>query len=279
MIALAATALWGQESHLSAGFGEFQVRFVTKVEPPGENPRAQLPGAILPEPGRAHRLISDAAHKRQFGYDLLLEPGGDGNTVQLRIEPTKLSSAQVFSNLHGWTLLDLPKYSVIPKVKVGDTVALDLLVNPVTGQKIVDYLTVVRREDNAAPAHDFTLADVELSLNQPRVSVNGKLVAESQGGTAGAVVWFYLAEYGRFILSLVPNQKFGFQKNGVAAADTFTFREGSTEYRVQCGGAVAPGPDRYNLYVAHEPAWKPWGTGASFTLGSADRAEWVVGKH
>ena len=111
-----------------------------------------------------------------FAYDLRAEPGADGNTIQIHIEPMKLSRPSLYTVESGWTLLELPKYPVIPTVKVGDTVALDLLVNPATGQKIVDYLTVARRADGEA--HDFTLADVEMTLNHPRVMVNGKL-AES----------------------------------------------------------------------------------------------------
>ena len=117
--------------------------------------------------------------------------------------------------------------------------------NPATGQKVTDYLTVVRRGEVApGTARDFSLADVELSLYQPRVLLNGKPVeatANFQNATAGAVVWLYLAGHGRFVLSLFPNEKLGFQKNGVAAAHAFVFREGSTEYRFECANAVAPG--------------------------------------
>jgi hypothetical protein len=278
-IALLATALWGQESTLTAGFGELEVRFLTKVEPPGENARGTLPGGVLVYQGRVHHIISDSANKRQFGYDLLFEPSPDGNSVQLRIEPVKPSNPPVFSALPGWTLLELPKYPVIPRVKVGDTVAIDLLVNPATGQKIVDYLTVARRTEG--PANDFTLADVELTLMEPRVRLNGQLVeatADFQGGTSGAVVWLYLAGHGRFVLSLFPNEKLKFQKNGVSSSNMLTFREGADEYRVECERAIAPGSARYNLYVLHEPGWRPWRSGDLFTVGSADKAEYVV-KH
>jgi hypothetical protein len=250
------------------------------VEPPGENPRGPLPGGVIVYQGRVHHIISDSANKRQFGYDLLVEPSPDGNTVQLRIEPVKPSNPPVFSALPGWTLLELPKYPVIPKVRVGDTVALDLLVNPATGQKIVDYLTVVRRTEG--PSHDFTLADVELTLMEPRVRLNGKLVETTdnfQGGISGTVVWLYLAGHGRFVLSLFPNEKLGFRKNGVTSFNTLTFREGAAEYRVDCNRAIAPGSQRYNLYVVHEPEWRPWRSEDLFTVGSADQAELVVGKH
>ena len=283
LIALAATALWGQESKLSVGDPSWKgidVQFVTRVEPPGENPRGRLPGAVITDAGRAHHIINGPAHKRSFGYDLRLEPSADGNTVQLRIEPLKFSPEQKYSVEPGWTLLAPPKYPVIPNLKVGDTVALDLLVNPATGQKIVDYLTL-QRSGGAAAAHDFSLADVELLLNQPRVRVNGKLVeatATYRAGVSGAVVWLYLAGHGRFVASLFPNEKLGFQKNGVTSAETLTFREGATEYRVECASAIAPGSGPYNLYVVHETGWRAGGMEEPFMIGAADKAEWVVGK-
>jgi hypothetical protein len=127
-------------------------------------------------------------------------------------------------------------------------------------------------------ARDFTLADVELSLNQPRVRVNGKLVEDEsnhRGGISGAVVWLYLEGHGRFVVSLFPDEKLGFRKNGMVTAEAMTFRDGATEYRVECSGRVAPGSGPYNLYVVHEAAWR---AGAPFAIGSADKAERVVGK-
>jgi hypothetical protein len=181
-------------------------------------------------------------------------------------------------------MLALPTYPFIPGVKVGDTVAIDLLVNAATGQKIVDYLTLKRRAgaEAASEAHDFSLADVELSLSRPRVWVSGKRLETTgnfQGGTSGAVVWLYLGGRGRFVLSLFPNEKLGLQKTGVALAKTFWFRDGSTEYRVECDSAVAPGAGPYTLYVVHEAGWQPGGIGEPFMIGSADKPEFVVGKH
>ena len=80
--------------------------------------------------------------------------------------------------------------------------------------------------------------------------MNGKLVeatATCRNGVSGTVVWLYLPGHGRFVVSLFPNEKLGFQKNGVTSADTLTFREGATEYRVECASAIAPGSGPYNL--------------------------------
>ena len=78
--------------------------------------------------------------------------------------------------------------------------------------------------------------------------------------------------------SLFPNEKLGFQKNGVTSAETLTFREGATEYRVECASAIAPGSGPYNLYVVHETGWRAGGMEEPFMIGAADKAEWVVGK-
>ena len=67
------------------------------------------------------------------------------------------------------------------------------------------------------------------------------------------------------MLSLAPREGHPYQKNGVVSGNTFTFHDGTTEYRVECPIPVVPGLGRYNLYVVHEPAWT--GMGEPFSLG------------
>jgi hypothetical protein len=273
LFAVAVVAMWGQESNLSVSdpsWNGIEVRFLTKMEPAGAAD-GRFPGGVLVEHGRVHHLIDDAAHKRTFGYDLSVIPEADGNTVQLKITPMKFADGKPYAVQPGWKLIELPKYPMIPKTKVGETVALDLLVNPATGQKLIDYLTVVNSaHQSEGPAQDFALSDVELSLMNPRVQVNGKLSVTSKGGTMGQVIWLYLPGHGRFTISLLPNEKRGFARNGTASGTTFGFRDRANEYRVDCSGSVAPGSGRYNLYVRHEPRWYP-GPEETFLIGSNDR--------
>jgi hypothetical protein len=249
-----------------------EIRFLTRIEPDG----TRLPGGVTVDSGRVHHVINDNAHKRSFGYDLVLEVSADGKIAQLRIEPVRLPG----SMRADWTLLELPKYPVIPDVRVGDTVALDLLVNSTTGQKVVDYLTLRRHGemDLSRDARDFSLADVEMSLLQPRIWVNGKIEGGAgHGGVVGAVIWINIsssgAAHGRYILSLLPNEKLGFKKTGVVSEFGLRFRDGTTEIRIECGSRVAPGPGNYNLYVVHEG-----NTRGNGVFGSADRAEWAIAK-
>src|SRR6266567_3190934 len=89
-VLILATALWGQENYLSVSdpsWKGIEIRFVTKIEPPGVDSGSRLPGGVYVEPGRAHHVIQDAEHKRYFGYDVHLDVATDGNSAQLRIEP------------------------------------------------------------------------------------------------------------------------------------------------------------------------------------------------
>jgi len=276
---LCAAAGFAQEGQLAAGGGPswkgLEIWFQTKIEPPGTT----LPGGVLVGQGRVHHGITDSSHKRSFGYDIVLDPAEDGQSARIRIERWNPQGSKITFE-RGWSFLELPDYPVIPNVKVGDTVALDLLVNAATGQRVVDYLTLRRQGDMnlQRPARDFQLTDVELTLMEPRISVNGKPgPSMGGGGFAGAVVWLYLAGRGRFVLSLLPHEKLGFQKNGIVSENGLLFRDGQDEVRVECRRRVAPGSGNYNLYVLHQRDWPP-GVARELMIGSADDPESVLGK-
>jgi hypothetical protein len=254
----------------------FSIRFATKVEPDGNGASAALGGTVIDLKGGVvgQRFIDDPAHKRSFGYDVRLEPSADGTTVQIRIEPLHAAQHAVQS---GWTQfglpIGLPKYPVIPGLRVGDTVAIDLLRNPVTGEKIVDYLSLERRENPPAElARDFALSDVELTLDRPRVWVNGKLAeasAQENAGTTGYEVWFYLTGYGRYTLSLFPDAKRRSHKAGTVAGKAITFADGSNTFRVQGESRVAPADGVYNVYMRRDTT-ESLSVFGPFSIGSQD---------
>ncbi len=150
-LALAAATLYAQENSIRMDGGPLwkglSIRFSPRVEPDVNDASNQLGGTVIDLRGGVvgQRFINDPVHKRSFGYDVRLEPAPNGNSAQIRIEPLHAAEHAVQS---GWSQfglpVGLPKYPVIPDLRVGDTVVLDLLINPATGQKIVDYLTLVR---------------------------------------------------------------------------------------------------------------------------------------
>ena len=164
-------------------------------------------------------------------------------------------------------------------MKLQDTVAIALLVNPSTGQKLVDYLTLNRKQ-RLTPAHDFSLGDIELVLDRPQVTVAGKThPIASPIGVAGNLIWLYVEGYGRYIFSLVPNETLGLRENGSVYSDYLMFRDRDTEFRVASKSAIAPGNGHYNLYVVSQPSWRPRSGSDPLRIGAASNLDSLTGAH
>jgi hypothetical protein len=265
---------------------EMEVQMTARMEPGS----VRVPSAVVAVvTGRYHRVVLDRGQRRFFAYDVFVEPKTGSQTLQVRIEPFSLSAAD-FARVEmidaSWTYMPLYKYPVVPEVRAGDTVAIDLLENPATGQKVVDYLVFKRSTPanaDRAPLEDLSLAAVELQLENCRISVNGTMLDASTrlgGSISGAALWFYLPDRGRFAMSLVPHSNLGFLRAGEVSNRSLTFSDGNERYEIQSTSRIVPAGGRYNLYVRHDTEWRPAVSEAKspVILGAADRAEWLTAK-
>ena len=243
----------------------------------------------------------DSSRHVYFGYDITIDRLPEETTYRVTIRPLSIGAdkLQYFKDPANWTILPLPLpgYPAPQTLHSGDVMALDLMTNAETGQKIVDYLTIQEpphglgtfnpdppRQFSYVPGtpRDFTIEDASLRLTAPRLTVNGKLdesSARNNGEVAGAVVWIYVANRGRFILSLSPNRSLGFRKAGEVRGSLLTFTMGSETFIINCANSIAPGETPFNLYVLQDRSWKPtyaFANLSAFTMGAADRAEWLV---
>ena len=263
-----------------------EVQMTARIEPGS----VRIPSGVRAiHIGRFHRVVQDRGQRRYFAYDVLVEPRNGSRAFQVRIEPFSLSATDL-AEMHvdpSWTYVPLLKYPLVPDVRAGDSVAIDLLENPTTGQKVVDYFVFKRSNATAAaelsPLRDLSLADVQLRLDDFRISVNGTVLEASTrvgGSLSGAALWFYLPERGRFVMSLVPNAKLGFRRAGEVTSGSLSFTDGRDRYDIQSTGRIAPAGGRFNLYVLHDPQWRPIGDESTspIIVGAADRAEWLIAK-
>lgn len=264
-----------------AAWKGLRIEFAAKLEPGHLTP--DFNGSVIDagvSGAAAQRFIDDPVHHTTFGYEVRLEPGADGTSATLRIEPLHDPRHAVKNGWTGFGLPSgLPKYPVIPNLRVGDTAAIDLLVNPSTGQKLVDYLTLEQKQP-PAPAHDFSLADVEIFLDRPDIAVAAKTYSGAAPvGISGTAVWLYVEGYGRYIFSLFPNEKLGFRRTGAIQGALLTFRDRDTEFRVSSKSVIAPGNGPYNLYVLSQPSWRPRGPSDPVRIGAAGSVEALTGVH
>jgi len=281
---LPALAQSGRLMGGSAGRGNVLFSYETRLEPPSPPLAGHIGGGVRGGISGMSRWMTESSRHVYFGYDLDIEPLQQPNTYRVTFRPLSLSPEKLgLENPPAWTLLPLPGYPAPQTVHGGDIIALDLMTNPATGQKIVDYARIQNPQrpvyTAAGPARDFTAEDAELRLAEPRVTLNGKLLdatGDFGGGVSGALAWFYLADRGRYILSLVPRSHLGFQKAGEVRGTSLVFTLDGDTFRLESAARIAPGYAPYNLYVLHDPAWRPKTPGESFLVGSADTAESLI---
>jgi hypothetical protein len=129
-------------------------------------------------------------------------------------------------------------------------------------------------------AREFTAADAEMQIRQPRVTLNGATQATAGRGPAaviGSLIWFYLPGRGRYILSLAPRRELDFQRAGEVRGGSIKFTVGEDTITLECPIEIASGHAPYVLYVLRDPLWEPTAQAqkGQFAIGSVDAGELV----
>lgn len=274
----------------------------TRLEPPKPELTDVFGTATNDASGLIHRVLWDRSHRIYVGYDVLVESLQETNTYRITFQALAMTpelAKRSFVDSSGWTQLPMPGFPAPKTVTMGQVLVLNLLTNNTTGQKIVDYVTIQEpsggfRGFEHVPTREFSFAtgsprdfrteDAELRIREPRLSVNGKIdesTVNGRGDAAGAIVWFYASKRGRYLLSLTPRTELGFKKAGEIRGTSLTFSVGQDTFTLSSGVRIAPGQSAFNLYVLHDPAWRPTHPNANlsaFTMGAADRAELLIRK-
>ena len=254
-------------------------------------------------PNQVNRMFLDRVTRVYFGYSVQLDTQPQRNAFRLTFQPLSLTPGlqkHFGDDAVSWKPLPVPRFPAPQIIRAGEVLELPLLSNTNWGQRLTEYLTVqepaprvqgfqdlnpVTREFSfaAGAPHDFTVNDVALRLQNPRVFINGRfeeLSARTMGEESGAVVWMYLPNRGRFLLSVVPNAQRGFRRAGEIRGNSLRFTVGSNTFSVTSASRIAPGTAAYNLYVLHQPDWRPTYANADvdlMTIGAADSVTEILG--
>ena len=121
-----------------------EVQLETRLEPDSP-PITKHGGGVLTEHEVIKRHLCNFDNQTFFGYDLTLEPLGDG-LVRMRFGRLSMDArtiGKLFPEVKKWKPVVRPSGAPASlDVHVGDTVAVDLFLNRSTGQKVTEYLTV-----------------------------------------------------------------------------------------------------------------------------------------
>jgi hypothetical protein len=248
----------------------FLLKYRTMVEP--ARPRGQelhIGGGGFDDSVTNHRVLEDLDQKKYFGYNLQVGVIGGGR-FQLNFKPLTVESWMRF-NLDGWSEIPLPSVPTTMQLNDGETVALDLMVNPTTGEKIVEYITVGSPTGSGGAARDFQMNDVQMMLASPQLHLNGKSMewnhGDSHGVASGSVVWVYVPDRGRFLISFAPHAELGFRQAGEARGAQIKFAWNGETYELRGTERIMPADGAWNVYVyqdrGYQPAYPPALYGAS----------------
>jgi hypothetical protein len=228
---------------------------------------ALLPQALLDVGNTIHRVVLDREGNPVFGYDLVVEPLGDARKFRVTARPLgadferQLRVRRASAATPAAPVPTLARATDAQTLDDGDALALDLLVNPQTGVRVVDVIKVATdraRLWQAAP-RDFTLDSVQLALRSPRLVVNGEALAGARASrtVSGALVWFYVPGRGRFILSLVPRAGYAFEKIALIEDERVSFDFRGVHYEWTSSAPVVGDGGSWFAWVLHDPRYTP----------------------
>ncbi len=225
-----------------------------------------------------HRVLIDEKNNFYLGYDLEVEvqpakfDGGSFQPGQFKLTFGPLSAAHVAGLQANPKLANLsphPEFnqdwffrSATPQLlKSLDSIAIELLVNPATGAKIIDVISVNMSPTaawfNKRPfgnARDFSIDDVEMSMSRNKLLINGECVSCSgSGSVSGPLVYFWVRGRGRFIVSLRAHDGYDFQKIGTIQQNKIVFFMNGDYYEWICAEPIMKDGGFWNVWVLHEP--------------------------
>jgi hypothetical protein len=233
----------------------------------------QLPAALRPQTLAdrdqiIHRVLRDRDGRFVFGYDLWVSSDSTNKQFHVAIRPLAsdlASSLRANEQPTAESLSTFPKPTEPQTLPEGAEFSLDLLINKTTGVKIVDIVKVsfdrasLGGENPPLRARDFTADAVAMEMKDYSLLVNDELIAtgKSKTGSAGALLWLYVPERGRFIFSLVPRPDYGFEKVGTVSANKIEFSLRGNHFEWLSSSPILHEEGTWNLWVLSDPKYMP----------------------
>jgi hypothetical protein len=225
-------------------------------------------GKTNTSPDNSFRRMLKLSDGRSIFYEVAINPLESGSRFEVRLRSVSPSPEQI----KVWGIDParmeanfLKNYSAPLTVNSGDTLAIDVLINPRTRVKLVDYYRIssspliTERNPNsfAAKARQFRAEDIELNVFNYEIRLNGETAYKSKGGFGGRFIWIDIPRVGRFLFSLAQAEAeaAGFQPMAYVSEHQLVFTHGGNRYEILAEQSIVPGSGVYYLWVKHDPTF------------------------
>lgn len=186
----------------------------------------------------SHRIVLDRSSEGLFAYDLLLVPNGPGlytvRAVPAMSEYPTIAAARDF-----------------PRVGVGDSVTLEVLSDPSTGEKLFDVIEAVKpageTQRRPKPEQEISLQDIQLSING---DVVGRL---TNTWGIGVAVKIAIPGIGDIFLTRTPVEPYSFQEVGSVSGRTLSFPVGRDQVEIVSTSNILKRSETGSVWVYFDP--------------------------
>lgn len=218
----------------------------------------------LSPPDTVHRLFTDNHNHFRFGYDINAVPTSEAGRFQIQLKPldTGFSSALAQQPVKVRTFESLRK---IGPLRVGDSVPVELFVDPASGDKITDVIQVLGVADspestnaaNRSPALAST-PTASFQLTDLRVWVNGKEITAQRPlrSVSGQYPALYIPGHGSFFIALQPLENLPFVQAGTVTHSKLRFTVGPDLIECTSRTPILATQDGAPIWVWHDAYYR-----------------------
>lgn len=253
------------------GFGDTKIRHGMASVPDGALRLAPNSGALsMSNPSRDAASVVRAfklTDGRSIVYKLTVKRLENGARFEVLLEAHEPTPEQI----EEWGIDPrrvengfLSKYTQPITLDNGDIISLDVLLEPRTGAKLVDFFQISTGEPITrrnpvklkSEARALTLEDITLTITGYEVRRNGEKLKGGGGGASGRYIWLGIPQVGRAIFTLAtPPEGCGFEQTAIANEQQLIFSIDGVQYEWLSKSRIVPAEGSFYVWMKSDPTF------------------------
>jgi hypothetical protein len=221
-----------------------------------------LKSSLEPASGDSfYRIFRDENNLAVFAYELEVVRTQDGQNFRVTARPATEAFATRYPNADGGK--PTPTLSTVlesPLLHSGENFTIPIPTNPGLGQDLTDVVQI-RIGERGALNDGAAAGSAQIRFAGLKVYIQEKSASPTGAGSdvAGRYAMFYLPGHGGYFFSTEAVDERPFQQVGVVDGKHLTFTIDNETYDATATSPILVHSDRGELWVYHDPNYKPTG--------------------
>jgi hypothetical protein len=282
LVLAAATSCYSQVSSRVSLSNGVQLAITTSSD---NGTPVTLQTSLEPASGDSfYRIFRDENNLAVFAYELEVARTADGQNFRVTAKPATEAFAARFPDADGakpTPTLSSPLES--PLLSSVGRFTIPIPTNPGLGQNLTDTVLILLSQRGSL--NDGATGSAQIRFAGLKVSVNGQPASPSGVGAdvAGRYAMFYIPRRGGYFFSSEPVDQRPFVQIGVVDGKHLQFTIENETYDSTASAPILVHSDRGQLWVYHDPNYKPAGnwtksdpasTRDEFFTAASDSMQW-----